>query len=186
MNTLIINQKYIRIISLVVGISLSAILAFYLIRHARNLEDFISQLGIIGVLVSIGLQTIFGASPIPTEPLTLINGAVFGPFRGAAISWTGYMFASYIEYFIGVNIGDTTEFDDNREKLPFGLGRLPVESPIFLMAGRIIPAYGPKMVGVMGGMYRVPLWRYTWTAAILNLFGALIFSFGGFGLKGIL
>lgn len=48
-----------------------------------------------------------------------------------------------------------------------------------------MPGYGPKMVGLMGGMYRVPLWRFMWTAAIPNLVGAAIYPGGGAGLKGL-
>jgi uncharacterized membrane protein YdjX (TVP38/TMEM64 family) len=150
----------------------------YVIHHVPALESFILQIGFFGPLISIVLQTVFGASPIPTEPLTMINGALFGPLRGALYSWVGYMLASLIEYFIGTRIGISANFEGQKEKMPFGLGQFPAGSPWFLCLARIVPGYGPKMVGVVGGMYHVPLWRFVWTAAIPNAVGALAFAFG--------
>jgi uncharacterized membrane protein YdjX (TVP38/TMEM64 family) len=118
-----------QLIPLVLSIGLSAVVAVYLAKHVTALEQFITRIGIIGPLISIALQTLFGASPIPTEPLTMINGAVFGPLRGALFSWIGYMLASVIEYFIGTRIRQATNFEEQREKMPFGLGRFPADSP---------------------------------------------------------
>jgi hypothetical protein len=35
-------------------------------------------------------------------------------------------------------------------------------------------------------VYHVSLWRFVWTAAIPNAIGALVFSYGGHGLKMLL
>lgn len=176
------NRKWETALVLILSVVLSAILAIYVGNHIFAVEDFIAHIGIIGPLVSIALQTLLGASPIPTEPLTMINGAVFGPLLGALWSWIGYMLASLVEYFIGSNLRQATDFEERRHRLPFGLGRFPADSPWFLSLARIVPGYGPKMVGLVAGMYRVSLWRYTWTAAIPNMIGALAFAYGGFGL----
>jgi uncharacterized membrane protein YdjX (TVP38/TMEM64 family) len=190
MNTLESNpssrSKLRQLLPLMLSVGLSAVAALYVAKHVAALEHFITRIGIIGPLISIALQTVFGASPIPTEPLTMINGAVFGPLRGALFSWVGYMLASVIEYFIGTRIGQATNFEEQREKMPFGLGRFPADSPWFLTLARIVPGYGPKMVGIVGGVYHVPLWRFVWTAAIPNAIGALVFAYGGHGLKTLL
>lgn len=176
------SRKWWTALALILSLILSAILAIYLSNHIPALETFIEHIGVVGPLVSIALQTLFGASPIPTEPLTMINGVVFGPVRGALWSWVGYMLASLVEYFIGANLRQAVDFEERRRRLPFGLGRFPADSPWFLSLARIVPGYGPKMVGIVAGMYRVSLWRYVWTAAIPNMIGALAFAYGGFGL----
>jgi uncharacterized membrane protein YdjX (TVP38/TMEM64 family) len=178
-----LRQKLRQWVPLVLSIGLSAAAAVYVANHVAALENFIVRIGFFGPLISIALQTVFGASPIPTEPLTMINGALFGPLRGALYSWVGYMLASIIEYFIGTRIGSSANFEKQKEKLPFGLGRFPADSPWFLSLARIVPGYGPKMVGIVGGMYHVLLWRFIWTAAVPNAIGALLFAFGGHGLK---
>jgi uncharacterized membrane protein YdjX (TVP38/TMEM64 family) len=181
-----LRRKLQQWVPLVLSIGLSAAAAVYVANHVAALESFIARIGIAGPVISIALQTAFGASPIPTEPLTMINGAVFGPLRGAFYSWVGYMLASVIEYFIGTRIGQASHFEAQREKLPFGLGRFPADSPWFLTLARIVPGYGPKMVGIVGGMYHVPVWRFIWTAAVPNAIGSLMFAFGGHGLKTLL
>jgi uncharacterized membrane protein YdjX (TVP38/TMEM64 family) len=177
------RQRLQHLISLVLSIGLSAAAAVYVADHTAALESLITRMGVAGPLISIALQTVFGASPIPTEPLTMINGAVFGPVLGAFYSWIGYMLATVIEYFIGMKLGQVSNFRARREKLPFGLDRFPADSPWFLTLARIVPGYGPKVVGIIGGMYHVPLWRFIWTAAIPNAIGAFVFALGGYGLK---
>jgi uncharacterized membrane protein YdjX (TVP38/TMEM64 family) len=173
---------------MIIGLSvlLSLLVAIYIGKHVTVVEQTIARIGLLGPLISIALQALLGASPLPTEPLTVINGVVFGPVRGALYSWIGYMLAALIEYSIGTNIRRATDFETQRTRLPLGLGRFPADSPWFLTLARIVPGYGPKMVGLMGGMYRVPLWRFVWTAAIPNLIGAALFAGGGSQLKGLL
>lgn len=172
-------------LTLGLSVAIALILTIYIAYNAEQLQDFIISIGVLGPLVSVALQTLLGASPIPTEPLTVINGAVFGPWQGTLYSWLGYMFASYIEYWIGMHLNKIADFEERRHKLPLGLGRFPADSPWFLMLARIIPGYGPKMVGLMGGVYRVNLWRFTWTGAIPSFFGAAVFAFGGHGLMSL-
>jgi uncharacterized membrane protein YdjX (TVP38/TMEM64 family) len=112
----------------------------------------------------------------------MINGAVFGPLMGALYSWVGYMLASVIEYRIGIRISRVSNFEDCRDRLPFGLSRFPANSPWFLTLARVIPGYGPKMVRIVGGVYHVPM-RFVWTAAIPNAIGALMFALVDMGRK---
>ena len=92
------TRRQLGTVALTGSVLVAGIVAIYLIRHATKLEDVIGRAGLAGPLISIALQTFFGISPIPTEPLTLINGAVFGPLKGGLISWVGYMLASWIEF----------------------------------------------------------------------------------------
>jgi uncharacterized membrane protein YdjX (TVP38/TMEM64 family) len=179
------SHNWQRSVIIIIGVLLSLLVAVYIGKHITTVEQTIGQIGLLGPLISIALQALLGASPLPTEPLTLINGAVFGPFWGALYSWIGYMLAALIEYSIGTHIRQATDFQTQRNRLPFGLERFPADSPWFLILARIVPGYGPKMVGLMGGMYRVPLLRFVWTAAIPNLIGAALFAGGGSQLKGL-
>jgi uncharacterized membrane protein YdjX (TVP38/TMEM64 family) len=167
------------------ALSIAAALAVtvYVGSHVAEVEVFMARIGLFGPLLSIALQTLFGASPVPTEPLTAINGVVFGPYWATLYSWIGYMLASLVEYRIGLRLRRLAEHEERLVKLPFGLGRFAPESPWFLMLARVIPGYGPKTVGLVGGMYRVPLWRFIWTGAIPSFIGAALFAVGGFSLR---
>jgi uncharacterized membrane protein YdjX (TVP38/TMEM64 family) len=161
-------------------------LVIYIARHQATVTNLIQGLGVAGPLVSTLLYGILAFSPIPADPLTIINGAVYGPIWGGLIAWLGMNLAALLEYFIGTRIGYAAEFEQRREDLPFGLGRLPVDSIPFLLGGRLLTGAGSKVVSYLSGMYRISLWRYLWTTLISTLFGSLVFALSGAGLLNLL
>ncbi len=171
---------------LIIAIFVSVIAVIYVAKNGDDVQSFITKIGILGPAFSILLYAVLGASPIPSDPLSFINGAVFGPLWGTLISWAGNMVAAWMEYLIGAKISQVTEFEQKRQRLPWGLGKFPADSAWFLFLGRFIPEYGGKIVSIIGGLYRVPLWRYTWTAAISTLLGSALFALGGYGLVKLL
>lgn len=171
-----------QIISLILTLLVVLILIILLARNMTAVRAFIGESGWIGLLVSILIYAILGASPIPSEPLTVLLSTVYGPFAATLVSGTGNLLAALIEYYIGERIGTVASFEERRSRLPFGLGKFPVDSPVFLIVARMLPGYGPKFVSVIGGVYRVPFWRYVWTAAIPTFAGSAIFAYGGFGI----
>ncbi len=175
-------QKRLTVAVIILVLGLSAALMVVVSRHIDAVEHLIASLGILGPLLSIALYGLLGASPVPSEPLTVVNGAVFGPLMGTLIAGTGNTLAAVVEYYIGAGIDNAADFAQKRDALPFGLGKLPVDSVWFLIGARLIPGYGAKVVSVVGGMYRMPLWRYLWTTAIPTFLGAALFAYGGFSL----
>lgn len=151
-------------------------------REFKTVERFIPTLGIFAPVFSILIMGLLSATPIPTDPIVILNGALFGPFVGVLVSWLGNDLASVIEYFLGRSLGEVTNFEKTKKNLPFGLGRFPADSVWFLLCGRLVPQFGGKVVSLMGGFYRVPLKRYIWTAFLSNLLGSVILSVGGFSL----
>jgi uncharacterized membrane protein YdjX (TVP38/TMEM64 family) len=169
---------------IVVGLSLilSIALMVYATHHEAAIQAFVQHAGVFAAPVMIALYGLLGLSPIPSEPLTLVNGAVFGPLWGTLVAGTGNLVAAVVEYYVGAGISNVSNFEDRKQHLPFGLGRFPAESIWFLLGARFVPGYGPKVVSVIGGVYRVPLPRYIWTAAIPTYLGAALFALSGHGL----
>lgn len=179
----IIEEKKSRpIVIAVVAVIVVILLVFFVSEDMDRIRAFIAASGWIGVLTAILLYGLLGASPIPSEPLTVLLSTIFGPLTATLAAGIGNLLAAVIEYYLGAKIGDAAKFLNQREKLPFGLGRFPVDSPVFLIGARMLPGYGPKLVSIFGGLYGVPLWRYIWTTAIPTFLGAAIFAYGGFGL----
>jgi uncharacterized membrane protein YdjX (TVP38/TMEM64 family) len=162
------------------SIGLSVTVMIYARDHENQIAAVIRRVGLLGPVLVIALYGLLGASPIPSEPLTVINGVLFGPFLGTIIAGTGNTLAAIVEYFLGSKIGDAADFEEKRHDLPLGLGRLPVDSVWFLLGGRMVPGYGAKVVSIMGGLYGVSMWRYVWTTALPTFVGAAIFAYGGF------
>lgn len=175
-------QKALTLLVIVGSLVLSFYAMTYIIKHEPELEVLVKHAGALGPLIMIATYGLLGASPVPSEPLTVINGALFGPFLGMMIAGTGNTLAAVVEYFIGSHISSAADFEERRKKLPFGLGKFPADSPLFLIGGRLIPGYGGKVVSVIGGMYGVSLWRYIWTTALPTFIGAALFAYGGFQL----
>ena len=153
------------------------LLALFVSRQMEQVRQFIRAGGWWGILFSLILYGLLGASPIPSEPLTVFISTVYGPLPATLIAGSGNLLAALVEFFIGVKVGDVANFEERKSKLPLGLGKMAVDSPIFLIGARMLPGYGPKFVSLIAGIYHVPLWRYTWTTAFSTLLAA--FAYGG-------
>jgi uncharacterized membrane protein YdjX (TVP38/TMEM64 family) len=168
--------------NLVVILAVSGVLIFITYRYMERIEIFIQNSGWVGMLAGIGIYGLLGASPIPSEPLTVFLSTVIGPFQATIITGLGNLLAATVEYMIGMHVGNVASFDQRKEKLPLGLGKLPVDSIPFLLLARMIPGYGAKFVSLICGIYRVQLFRYVWTTGITTFIGAAVFAYGGFGI----
>jgi uncharacterized membrane protein YdjX (TVP38/TMEM64 family) len=164
------------------GFLVLIIVIYLLAKHTKFIEHLLYSSGSLAPIVAIILYPLLAPTPIPTDPITVIMGVIYGPFAGVLISWVGNTLAATVEYYIGNRLEKVTNFEDSKNKLPFGLGKLPVNSYGFLIFGRMIPGYGGKIISILAGMYKVPLKRYIWTTALSNLLGSITLSFGGFAL----
>ncbi len=183
-NTIEVNKTQ-SIRWMVVTLVVVILLIVFVSRQMVQVREFIRQSGWIGLLVCIGLYGLLGASPVPSEPLTILIATTYGPFTAMLVACSGNLFAALIEYIIGVKIGDIASFENKKESMPFGLGKFPVNSPLFLIGARMLPGYGPKFISILAGVYHVRLWRYTWTTAVSTLIGAAIFAYGGYQLNNL-
>jgi len=147
-----------------------------------QIGNFLRSIGWIGIFLCILLFGVLGASPIPSEPFTVLIASIFGPLQGAVITTFGNFLAALVEFYIGKNLGDIVAIETKRAQLPLGLNKLPVNSPIFLIAGKMLPSFGPKFISVISGMAQVSLWRYIWTTLVSTFIGAIIIAYGGYGL----
>lgn len=168
--------------NLVLSLLIMAAAVFFISKDMEAIQSFILENQALGLSVAVVVYGVLGASLIPSEPLTVLIGAIFGPLIATLIATLGNLLAAYVEYFIGRRVGTAASFTKNRDKLPFGLGKLPVHSPAFLILGRMVPGAGPKLISFLAGVYHVPLLRYLWTTIIPTALGAAIFAFGGFGI----
>jgi uncharacterized membrane protein YdjX (TVP38/TMEM64 family) len=158
-----------------------AAIAYFVNGNLLRIESFIAGKGTWGLLLLVAFYGLLGLTIIPSEPLTILTGALFGPWNATLVATLGNILSAVVEYYLGGRINKLTNFVEKKEQLPFGLGKLPVTSPVFLIFARMIPGYGAKAVSVLCGVYRVPMVLYIWTTAIPTFLGSAIFAFGGFG-----
>ena len=170
------NNKTIQVGLLVVFIT--AIILMMVFFDIENAKAFIRAYRGQAVLISIGLIFISGLSFLPTTPLTLFLAVFLSPIEAVLITTAGHTFASFFEYKIGATMGDLIDFDSNKEKLPFGLGNLPMTSPYLLMAARLLPA-GYVGFSIVCGAYQVPFGKYLWTSVLMYSINASVVAFSG-------
>ncbi len=151
----------------------------YLSRELATIKTFIVDSGPYGIIISILVFGLLGATPIPAEPFTILLSTIFGPFWSMIATAVGTLLSALVEYYISARIGHVANFETWKEKLPFGLGKAPVDSPAFLIGARVVPGYGSKFVSLVSGFYKVPIVRYTWTTFIATMLGAAITAYGG-------
>lgn len=165
----------------IAGILILIVVIYALSRHTHLIEAILYKSGALAPIVAIIFYPLLAPTPITTDPITVVIGVIYGPLFGVLLAWVGNTLAALVEYYLGTRIEKATNFDKAKEKIPFGLGKLPVNSIGFLVFGRMIPGYGGKVISILAGAYKVPIKRYLWTTAVTNLLGSILLSYGGFG-----
>ncbi len=169
--------RYLATLLLIIG---AAIFVFRF--DVGNLAIFLQKHEKVGIFICPLVYLLLGLTFIPSEPVTLLVLAWKGPILAILLATLGNTLAAIVEYFLGNGLKDLTDFEKKKEKLPFHLGQLPINSPVFLLFARMLPGYGPKVVSIACGVYHVPMITYVWTAAVSNLVGAALVAWWGTGL----
>lgn len=164
------------------SIILIVVVLYYLTKNISDVDILIQKAGVFGPLVALLAYIILAPTPISTDPLTAFMIVFFGPVLGVTIGWMGNNLGAFTEYFVGRSVGRSAKLSIVKKSLPFGLDKLPIGSPFILTFGRAIPGYGGKLISFMAGMYEVPIKTFLWTTLLINLIGATLLSFGGYGL----
>lgn len=132
-------------------------------------------------LIGIGIYFLLGFTFIPASPLTLFLAYLLGPLHAVLIAVVGNSLAALLEYQIGQTVGDVFNFEEKKSRLPLGLGKLPITSPLLLMAGRLLPI-GKRGFSIVCGAYHVPILRYAWTTVVMYIINASFIAYVGTGL----
>ncbi len=171
--------------TILIMVLFAAIIGVIAAFDLEKIKVLIQQAGVWGIGISILVYGALGLTFVPSEPITLLIGALFGPWVALLTATIGNTLAAIVEYFMGHRIGSITNLKEKKASLPFGLNKLDIGSPLFLIGVRMIPGYGPKIVGMFAGVFHIPLWRFIWTTVIPVFLGSAIFAFGGFGLSSL-
>lgn len=161
------------LIALIIGLAVIVSLNYSM----ADVKNYIRQNPSQTILISLVIYVSFGLTFLPSIPLTLFIAVLIGPLQAAIVATVGNTIAALLEYQVGKTIGDVVDFEKIKAKLPFGLGKLPIKSPYFLLAARSIPA-GTRGFSVVCGAYHVPLVSYTWTTFTMYLLSSMILAYG--------
>jgi uncharacterized membrane protein YdjX (TVP38/TMEM64 family) len=174
------QEKIVKYLPLVIIIIGAIILAINF--DISKLKGLLEKYEKFGIIICLFTYVILGLTVIPSEPVSILVLAWKGPAVAILLATIGNTLAAIVEFFIGGGIGDLANFEKKKEKLPFHLGKLPINSPAFLLLARMLPGFGPKFVSIVSGVYQVPMFTYLWTTIVANMLGAAVIVLGGSGL----
>lgn len=148
--------------ALIVGyLSLSHSGAVTFLQDGNNLKQWIQQLGWIGPFVIIGLMTLaIIMSPIPSAPIALAAGAVYGHTLGTVYVVIGSELGAIIAFAVARLIGIVVlqKWTDIR------LTKLVAGSQNMLMGivfiSRLLPFISFDMVSYAAGITPLRFWRF--------------------------
>ncbi len=124
--------------------------------------------------------------PVPAEAPAALNGALFGPVAGSAITWAGGMLGAVASFEIARAVGRPAA---ERWLRPGALARA---DHLVTRAGwggllfaRFLPVVAFTALNWGAGLTPVGRWRFLWTTAVGILPGAIVFTVSGWGLSGL-
>jgi uncharacterized membrane protein YdjX (TVP38/TMEM64 family) len=142
---------------------------------------FIQQNKSQAILISLLIYILFGFTFLPSIPITIFSAVLIGPFQAAVVAALGNIIAALFEYQIGRTVGDVVAFQKIKKKLPLGLDKMPIKSPLFQLGVRSIPA-GARAFSMVCGAYQVPMSTYLWTTSITYFASSVLLAYGGMNL----
>jgi len=124
----------------------------------------LDEFGHLAPLVTVPIQALIAVTPLPSGPICVANGSVYGLWLGALLNWIGWGLASAIQYEIGRRMGIAMGSEAVSE-LPDRITRFPFAHPAFLILGRAVP-YAGDAISLAAGAAQVSFWRFGWCTAI--------------------
>jgi uncharacterized membrane protein YdjX (TVP38/TMEM64 family) len=134
--------------------------------EAQNILDHIRNLGVLGCIIGIAVQTLTNIIPVPGEFISIALMEIYGPVWGGLFAWiggiTGAVGALYLTKWIAkpffANMAQPylekmDEFIQKREH-------------VGLLLIRFVPFVPYHLVNYAAGILNVKLWGFIWTTAI--------------------
>jgi len=140
------------------------------------------SLGVWAPFVTVPVHIVVALSPIPSDVISIANGAVYGFLLGTGLSWFGWWIAAILEFGLGYRVRADFQFDDRVSWMPKWLRRFPVNHPVYLIGARQIPWLGGHLTSFIPGAAGVALKRFLWCSAIAVIPGAIVMAAIGAGL----
>lgn len=174
--------KWIGLVALGAGI----LLAWPYVRPAFSggaavAATLLSQTGAWGPLVVIGLQMLQAViSPLPSWPVTMAAGALYGPVPGTLYSLLGGTLGAAINFMLARRIGQPLVERKLGERWVKQVHRLtPLHFFVLTLFGRLIPIASFDVVAYLAGISRVGLATFLGVAALGQ--GPALLAYAWFG-----
>lgn len=164
--------------TIVIIILVVLILVFLRFFDMKYIENFILEKPQLSIVISFIIYFLMSFTFIPSSPLTIFMSILSGPLLSIIIAVVASTLSALVQYYVGTTLESVRDFDKIREKMPAFLQNLPINSPLFLLVGRVIPG-GMRGLSVICGFHHVQFSTYLWTTTVMYLLNSIIIVFGG-------
>jgi uncharacterized membrane protein YdjX (TVP38/TMEM64 family) len=148
----------------------SFLLAYFVIRYQPRVEHEIRTIGLFALPLAVAVFALVASAPFSvTDALAIMNGAIFGPFKGSMVNAVGLVIAALLGYWINTRATHLLDVHKYLERLPAWVKRFPVGSPAFLLAVRVIPGFGGTVATATAAAFKVPIWVHVWTMCAIAI-----------------
>ena len=144
------------------------------------LQDWISSLGILGLLVFIGVYAVATVAALPGSALSIVAGAIFGPVLGViTVIFAATLGASLAflvsRYFARSSIEKWLEGNDKFRKLDELTAR---HGDIMVAITRLVPIFPFNLLNYGFGLTRVAFRTYVVWSFVCMLPGTILYVVG--------
>ncbi|MEM8799096.1 MAG: VTT domain-containing protein [Pseudomonadota bacterium] len=140
--------------------------------------DLMSASPELAPVFAIGMMVIISVLPlVPAETGAVINGVVFGPLIGSALTWAGALLSALLAFLLARAISPwlMRKFPDSRV-----MGRmqcmLNTRGTVALISLRLVPLVPFTMVNLTAGALGVRGSTFLWTTALGLIPAAVLFT----------
>lgn len=125
--------------------------------------------------------------PVPAEAPAMMNGLLFGPIAGTAVTWAGAMLGAAASFELARSLGRPAA---ERLLRPRALARADALATRAgwsgLLLARFLPFVAFTALNWGAGLTPVGRWRFLWTTGLGIIPGAIAFTVSGWGLAALL
>jgi uncharacterized membrane protein YdjX (TVP38/TMEM64 family) len=130
-----------------------------------DVERFVAAWGAWSAAGSVALMVLHSFLPLPAEIIPLVNGMMFGPWLGIALTWLGAMLGAVLSFALARWLGRPFVKLVVSEARWQQISTLPVR-PGALLAVRLVPLISFNLVNYGAGLIGVGWWTFLWTTAL--------------------
>ncbi len=157
---------------------ITCIVVFLKFFDMAYVKEFMWDNPQLSLIISFAIYFLTSFTFIPSSPLTIFMSILSGPLLAITVAVVANTISALVQYYLGTTLKDVKDFDNVRNKMPAFLQNLPINSPLFLLIGRVIPG-GMRGLSVICGFHHVHLSTYIWTTIIMYLLNSIVIVFGG-------
>jgi uncharacterized membrane protein YdjX (TVP38/TMEM64 family) len=166
-------------------ISLVIIIIFTHSFDMEKMKTLLQKDPLLSRIIGLAVYFLTSFTFIPSSPITIFLAMLNGPVSAIAIATLGNTLAALVQYHIGTTLTEIKSIEEKQGKLPPFLQHLPMNSPFFLLIGRLLPG-GIRGMSIICGYHHVHFFTFLWTTTTMNIVSAAFLALGGTSLLELL